>query len=104
MSAIRIVSCISLFAFHYLRFHPCPFVWWMLVCRHDYTKSNEQISMKFGWRVSLGPEKTRLTMGVDQGTIPHSLRHSLRNARILQKKKINKSDIFGGCYLCESTI
>ena len=28
----------------------------LLVCQQDYTKSAEQISMKFGWRMAPGPE------------------------------------------------
>ena len=54
----------------------CLLVGW-LVCQQDSTNSTEQISMRLGWRMCLGPEKTPLTFGVDlnkgkdAGFLPH---------------------------------
>lgn len=44
-------------------FHPCPCVCWFV--RQDDPKTTERISTKLGWRMSLSPEQTMLTFGVD---------------------------------------
>ena len=37
----------------------------MLVCQNNYSNNTEQISMKFRWRMGLGPNWTPLTFEVD---------------------------------------
>ena len=64
-------------------FLSCPFVC-LLVCQQDYTKTTDQISMKLGWMMGLGPEWTPSTSGADPHKVmePGSLFLSLKIARL----------------------
>ena len=47
----------------------------LLVSQQDYTRTDERISMKVGWRMALSPEQTQLTFSGDpnKGTDPGTL-------------------------------
>ena len=51
---------------------PAVSVCW-LVCKKDYTKTTDRISMKLSCKMDLGPEYTPLTFGMDQITFSHFL-------------------------------
>lgn len=47
----------------------------LLVCYKIYTKTTQRISTKLGWRTTLSPEETRLTLDADPRFFSHLLQH-----------------------------